>query len=53
MNKLKSLIAFTELISLGFSTIGVRDTLLAVFGQLIHDVTQALHHQRQPASRVA
>jgi hypothetical protein len=53
MNKIKSVIAFTELLSLGISTIGVRDTLSAVFGQLIDDITQALRHQCQPASRVA
>ena len=53
MKTIKSVIAFTELLSLGFATIGVRDTLSAVSGQLIYDISQALRHRRQPVARAA
>ena len=52
MKTIKSVIAFTELLSLGFA-IGVRDTLSAVSGQLIYDISQALRHRRQPVARAA
>jgi hypothetical protein len=53
MQVIKSAIAFTELLSLGFATIDVRSTLSAVGSRLILDVARALHHRRQPAPRGA
>jgi hypothetical protein len=53
MKTIKSAIAFTELLSLGFATIGIRDTLWAVSGQLIEDISLALRQRRKPAARVA
>jgi hypothetical protein len=53
MRMIESTIALTELLSLGFATIGVRRTLAAVGGQLLQDLVQTLRTRRQPISRPA
>jgi hypothetical protein len=40
---------FAELLSLGFATIGVRATVLAVTSQLLEDAISGAHRQRHPA----
>jgi hypothetical protein len=53
MQLIRLAIAFTELLSLGFATIGARRTLSAVVGQLVQEIAQALHRRRQAASTAA
>lgn len=47
---LRGAIAFAELLSCGFATIGVRETLVAVAAQLADDALGTLIRRRRPAT---
>jgi hypothetical protein len=48
----RAAIAFAELLSCGFATIGVRATLAAIVTQLVHDTLFALSGRRLSVAEV-